>query len=1265
MDAQSTARFSTVEEHSDTGTISALPASCFGNCGACGTKLGPDRSPQLLPCLHSLCQQCVPQAVGVDRRECPVCGVEYALTEVFDNLFFTESQEITQCGGCGGAEAGAWCMECGEALCPECVSAHKRVKVTREHNVLPQRPPSVSAPTMYCKTHREERVKLICLSCDQPTCRECQLTFHQNHRFQFLHEAIADEKDQIRSLMEDVKLQRLDVRRSLCDLDKRLLDLKELQNKLNGELRDAIMCFREVLLKRAMSLAMEVQELCGSEERSILERREVLRKLEERQAYLLSFTKRAMDTEGYSALLSYRRKIQSQIWDVISHAVSPGDYMLKLTLHCTQGIYSRMAMFGKVVVEKVPFACTNNESAISKDPHLHKHQNLNNQGFSTTKTPPTSSLNPPTYSDSLTSAHKPAASTLTLPSASSQTSTTLNSDTYTHKSTVSSHDPHTLSSSQIQTAFSNILTTSSFNISTSSRNPPTYSGNPPAYSRNPLASSGNPPAHSGNPPAHSGNPPAHSGNPPAHSGNPPAYSRNPPTSCHHGPTSSRKTPASSRNPPNSGRDGPTSSHDGPGLSQVLRVYNPPGANLSSPPHIQPCLSSPFPLQLPVALYSVPLNFVSIVPNPPASNCQRPNANTPAIQTAANSPCSQTLPTVAQATILPEAPGLSEPMALDTVAGLFSTTKDQTPRGTFLVPPVKALADSPCERTPPAGSEQEEPVDPAAAENEPTSTVAEWDSTESTGDPSEEVTDSAGADLKTPTLSPKNSGSKPRNLTQAMLGDQSDLFGCPVEEDDDSADECDDQEPWKADRSSSRSKGDSHPLHKSPHLPTSAGIAGTYPKTARPASASIITLVPLSSLAIVPRLQALTDLQSLRAPPTGRKKRQADPVAVDTRPASTAAETNDSREKGDWDTESFWEPREADKRRLVPRVSLVQLPVSFPPPGHPLPQFQLFPSANKQEVHLHSTGESSFTKCQKSQKFRCMRWSLKRKGLPLSCTATPVLSKKAKSVNMQGTTGIPKEECHWAITEEIRKECEKTRPNEGHIKAILKETAKTRRAWIERMPPGNLVAICKLYPCFKLGNFIMSEFSMLLGEKKFHAIPQRAENFLNVMESMMGAQEEGELRMLPVLMMIEEYTKFEKGQSLSAFTVCKGASPGDLQLESCEMEPPRLVLHVTDDSLLDAFVVGDTVTACAQADTVLEAVVTLLGAYYTFHLQYPRIYSQALGFLQHHLLGHTYIGPRSNRFKILSKEFVKCRKEATRTPNKNAKGFAPEVVSCED
>lgn len=121
-----------------------------------------------------------------------------------------------QCSNCDSSSARCWCLDCNEALCDDCVSAHRRVTLTRWHRLLNQEsdgevtscylfscrssfyflkcficpvsglfsPPDSSfvSPTKFCKVHPSEPLKVFCVTCVQLTCRDCQLESHKNHR---------------------------------------------------------------------------------------------------------------------------------------------------------------------------------------------------------------------------------------------------------------------------------------------------------------------------------------------------------------------------------------------------------------------------------------------------------------------------------------------------------------------------------------------------------------------------------------------------------------------------------------------------------------------------------------------------------------------------------------------------------------------------------------------------------------------------------------------------------------------------------------------------------------------------------------------------------------------------------------------------------------------------------------------------------------------------------------------------------------------------
>uniref|UniRef100_A0A4W5QND8 B box-type domain-containing protein n=1 Tax=Hucho hucho TaxID=62062 RepID=A0A4W5QND8_9TELE len=279
----------------------------------------------------------------------------------------------SECGGCNEPVVCGWCVECGEPLCSDCVAAHKRVKLTRNHNVLPQLPPGFSRKAL-CSIHKREQMKIFCVTCDQLTCRDCQLTFHKEHnfifsRYQFAQDALPEQRKCLQYLIETVRMQRGTVQQHLQDLDGRLSDLEDLQESVRMEVKDILKGIWSVLVKRAMQLSKEMQDHCWKESECVTERQAHLRKLGERQKYVLAFTEKALKSEDHTSLLSCKRrvdkksnlrsKIHSELQRVLAKNPSAVSTMKELKLHCGQDIHQTLGCFGEIVTKEVPFARLN------------------------------------------------------------------------------------------------------------------------------------------------------------------------------------------------------------------------------------------------------------------------------------------------------------------------------------------------------------------------------------------------------------------------------------------------------------------------------------------------------------------------------------------------------------------------------------------------------------------------------------------------------------------------------------------------------------------------------------------------------------------------------------------------------------------------------------------------------------------------------------------------------------------------------------------
>ena len=97
-----------------------------------------------------------------------------------------------KCEGCTDSEvkAEAFCCQCAEFICKECVESHKIMDVFASHEVVSlddlkqDRAREIAVkepPTKKCHNH-EEPLNIYCFDCDTFICRHCTQKEHRNHR---------------------------------------------------------------------------------------------------------------------------------------------------------------------------------------------------------------------------------------------------------------------------------------------------------------------------------------------------------------------------------------------------------------------------------------------------------------------------------------------------------------------------------------------------------------------------------------------------------------------------------------------------------------------------------------------------------------------------------------------------------------------------------------------------------------------------------------------------------------------------------------------------------------------------------------------------------------------------------------------------------------------------------------------------------------------------------------------------------------------------
>ncbi|XP_019617204.1 PREDICTED: E3 ubiquitin-protein ligase TRIM33-like [Branchiostoma belcheri] len=231
----------------------------FLECTIC---LEPYKDPKVLPCLHTFCKDCLKKFVaqqgeGKDGNfPCPTCRIETELPGggvegLKDNFFVLSLQDAVDvhkklspgstdaitCSTCDeGNVATCWCRQCDDFLCQDCLTAHQRLKLTRDHDTLslqelksrstsnPLAVKSQRQPT--CPEHNGEELRFYCQTCQSPICRDCLVLEHKDHEHGYLpkvvggiREKLSDSADKAQPKIDEYQILKEKVANKKTDLD--------------------------------------------------------------------------------------------------------------------------------------------------------------------------------------------------------------------------------------------------------------------------------------------------------------------------------------------------------------------------------------------------------------------------------------------------------------------------------------------------------------------------------------------------------------------------------------------------------------------------------------------------------------------------------------------------------------------------------------------------------------------------------------------------------------------------------------------------------------------------------------------------------------------------------------------------------------------------------------------------------------------------------------------------------------------------------------
>uniref|UniRef100_A0A452IHQ8 Uncharacterized protein n=1 Tax=Gopherus agassizii TaxID=38772 RepID=A0A452IHQ8_9SAUR len=287
-----------------------------------------------IPLVWCLCDAffCSPYLAVVD---CPVCRHQCYLKDIVENYFLrdsgtdaaTHSRDANQCcTSCDdNAPATSYCVECSEPLCETCVEAHQRVKYTKDHTVRSTGPSKSKEGdrTVYCSVHKHEPLVLFCDTCDTLTCRDCQLNAHKDHQYQFLEDAVRNQRKMLAALVKRLGDKHANLQKSTKEVRTSIRQVTDVQKRVQVDVKMAILQIMKELNKRGKVLVNDAQKVTEGQQEKLERQHWAMTKLQRHQEHILRFASWALESDNNTALLLSKKLIYFQLHRALKMIVDP------------------------------------------------------------------------------------------------------------------------------------------------------------------------------------------------------------------------------------------------------------------------------------------------------------------------------------------------------------------------------------------------------------------------------------------------------------------------------------------------------------------------------------------------------------------------------------------------------------------------------------------------------------------------------------------------------------------------------------------------------------------------------------------------------------------------------------------------------------------------------------------------------------------------------------------------------------------------------
>ena len=306
-----------------------------------------------------------------DPEQLPTAFFVNRMKELRTKMEKAHGKVEAMCELCSRAKVEAFCRQCAEFICSDCVTSHRKMKTFAGHKVVTLQElkeggakaiPLKEAPPSMCKDH-DEQLKIYCFDCNHLICRDCVISDHAGHKFEFVNKSAPRYKKTLKEGLTPLAKIQTNLSAATREVEKVEREVSEQHKAVAGTIEQSFKQLHEILHKREKQLLDRVSELKQQKLDNLGAQKKGFALATSEIQGLVEFVERSVENATDEEFMSLQQHIQEQIQEQCAkheriNLIPAEGANVGVRVACVEGISDLCQKNAEVILLPDPTKCT-------------------------------------------------------------------------------------------------------------------------------------------------------------------------------------------------------------------------------------------------------------------------------------------------------------------------------------------------------------------------------------------------------------------------------------------------------------------------------------------------------------------------------------------------------------------------------------------------------------------------------------------------------------------------------------------------------------------------------------------------------------------------------------------------------------------------------------------------------------------------------------------------------------------------------------------